>query len=116
MTLRLGLLRAVNITRCRRWHPGGIDNWSLSDWAVALAGEAGEVCNVVKKLNRERDNIRGNSKTKEELKKELGKELADTLIYLDLLAARARIDLSEVVIKKFNEVSEKFDFPERLPE
>jgi NTP pyrophosphatase (non-canonical NTP hydrolase) len=115
MTLRFRDLREVNLSRCKRWHPGGVDDWSLSDWAVAMAGEAGEVCDVVKKLNRERDGIRGNSKTEEELKIELGKELADTLIYLDLLAARAGINLSEVVTEKFNEVSEKFDFPERLP-
>ena len=34
-------LRRQNLTCCNRWHPGGIVEWSLSDWAVAAAGEMG---------------------------------------------------------------------------
>lgn len=86
-------LREANLTRCAKWHPGGVMDWSFSDWAVAMAGEAGETCDVIKKLNRERDSITGNKKTETELLDDLGKEIADTLIYLDLLAARAGIDL-----------------------
>jgi hypothetical protein len=44
-------LRAVNIARSARWHPGGIADWSLADWAVAAAGEMGEVCEVVMMLD-----------------------------------------------------------------
>lgn len=108
-------LRAANAKRVKRWHPGGVTDWSLSDWAVAMAGEAGELCNVVKKLNRERDRITGNTASEAELRDALGKEIADTLIYLDLLAMRAGLDLAEVTIGKFNEVSERVGFPERLP-
>lgn len=75
-----------NYTRCLRWHPAGINSWSLSDWAVALSGEVGELCNVVKKLNR----------------------------HLDLFAAAAGIDLSKAIVDKFNEVSIRNGFPERL--
>lgn len=80
-----------------------------------MAGEAGEACNIVKKLNRERDGIIGNTKSVDALRADLADEIADTLIYLDLLAAREGIDLAEAVITKFNTVSEKYKFPERLP-
>lgn len=113
--LTFDALRRANCSRCDRWHPGGIEDWSLSDWAVAMIGEAGEACNVVKKLNRVRDGITGNTKSEAELRAQLGAELADTLIYLDLLAQRAGIDLGAAVVAKFNAVSERVGFPERLP-
>lgn len=107
-------LRETSLARCRRWHPGGVADWSLSDWATATAGEMGEACNVVKKLNRERDGIVGNNLALAELRAQLGHEIADTLIYLDLLAAAAGIDLAAAVVDKFNIVSERNGFPERL--
>lgn len=106
-------LREMNISRCNRWQ-GGVKSWSLSDWGVAMAGEAGEICDVIKKLNRERDGLIGNGRGKEQLEKDLALELADTLIYLDLLAARAGISLEEAVVEKFNMVSKRLNFPERL--
>jgi NTP pyrophosphatase (non-canonical NTP hydrolase) len=113
--LTFDLLRAANLARCGRWHPGGVNDWSLSDWTVAMMGEAGEAANVVKKLNRERDEIGGNVDTADELRAKLAHELADTLIYLDLLAAHEGIDLAQAVADKFNIVSERMGFPERLP-
>lgn len=107
-------LRSVNLLRCRRWHPGGVDDWNLSDWGIAAAGEFGEAMNIIKKLNRERDGITGNSKSKIELLYDLADELADTIIYLDLLAARVDIDLSAAIVKKYNQTSVKVGFPERL--
>lgn len=108
----------VNLARCLRWHPGGINSWSLSDWAVALAGEVGEACDVIKKLNRIRDNLPGNYKvgqlTVESLNGQLANELADVYLYLDLLAQVAGIDLPSAIRAKFNEVSERNGFPERL--
>ena len=81
-----------------------------------MGGEAGEALNVVKKLNRERDGLTGNTIHGSELKAALANEIADTLIYLDLLAARGGIDLAAAVVSKFNAVSEREGFPERLPE
>lgn len=110
-------LREVNGTRCLRWHPQGITSWSQSDWAVAIAGEAGEMCNVVKKLNRLRDGLVGNhgdDESRTALVAKLGKELADVVIYCDLLAQREGMNLGVLVQEKFNEVSERNDFPERL--
>jgi NTP pyrophosphatase (non-canonical NTP hydrolase) len=108
----------VNLARCLRWHPAGLNSWSLSDWAVALAGEVGEACDVIKKLNRLRDNLVGNHKasqlTNESLMGELANELADVYLYLDLLAQAAQIDLPAAIRAKFNVVSERNNFPERL--
>ena len=121
-------ISAVNLTRCNRWHPDGVGSWSLSDWFSALAGETGEmmmaatdlataVCSMgdtVKKLNRARDGLPGNKLSEQELRAALRKEIADVYLYLDLLADRADIDLAEAVRDKFNEVSDRNGFPERL--
>lgn len=106
--LDLNSLRIQNVGRCEEvFHK--LDDWSPSDWATALAGEVGECCNFIKKLRRldGADAHHDTPKERDFLKQEIGKELADILIYLDLLAARFDIDLSEVTIKKFNEVSDK---------
>jgi NTP pyrophosphatase (non-canonical NTP hydrolase) len=108
-------LRKKNTSRCLRWHPGGLSDWSLSDWAVAATGELGEALNVLKKLNRERDGIIGNTEAADVLRMQFADELADTVIYLDLLAAAAGIDLEIAITQKFNRTSQKVGFPERLP-
>ena len=107
-------ISVVNKIRCLRWHPAGIESWSLSDWATAFAGEAGELCNVIKKLNRVRDGLPGNSETPDNLRKMLADEIGDVYAYLDLLAQAAGLHLDECVRHKFNRVSEKHGFPERL--
>ena len=116
MDLSFNELRAANLERCAKWHPkAGVNEWSLSDWMTATCGELGEAADVIKKLNRYRDGITGNTKSEEGLKVQLAHEIADTMIYLDLLAARAGIDLGEAVIEKFNIVSVRVGFPDRLP-
>lgn len=108
--LTLHQLRNANVERCEgAFHP--IEAWSLTDWACAAAGEMGETCNVVKKLRR-LDINSGFSRQTEQwdphgLFTDLGDEIADTVIYLDLLAARAGINLSDAVRAKFNAVSER---------
>jgi NTP pyrophosphatase (non-canonical NTP hydrolase) len=113
--LTFKIFRETNMSRCLRWHPRGFQEWSLSDWAVATAGELGEALNVIKKLNRERDGIVGNTLSIPELEASLADELADTAIYLDLLAASVGIDMAQAIAAKFNRTSEKNGFPERLP-
>ncbi len=109
-------LRETNLSRATKWHGGdGISSWSLSDWLTALVGELGEAANIIKKLNRERDSIQGNTaEQRATLADDLADEIADTMIYLDLLAARAGIDLEQVVRNKFNATSIKQGFTERL--
>jgi len=107
-------LRAANLARCARWHPGGVEDWSLADWSAAVTGEWGEANDLVKKLNRVRDGLIGNKESEAELRANLADEIADTLIYLDLFAARAGVDLAQAVISKFNAKSAEVGFPERL--
>ena len=104
----------INHRRALAWH--GPTEWSLSDWAVALAGEVGELCNVVKKLNRIRDGLPGNKEgvTKESLEIDLAKEIADVYLYLDLFATAVKVDLPAAIKFKFNEVSQRIGFKEQL--
>lgn len=108
MSLDFDKLRAANVTRCGgAFHP--IESWSLTDWACAATLAQREAANVTKKLCRlEHDLATGHAKADEaQLKADLAHELADTVIYLDLWAARAGIDLGEAVRTKFNILSAK---------
>lgn len=106
----LGYFSEVNARRCEAKEAFNhqLKDWSLSDWITAAAGEMGEAANVIKKLNRIRDGIPGNKETEDELWILLGKEIADTVCYLDLLATRAGFSLEEILVSKFNEVSDRF--------
>lgn len=109
-------LRAANVPRCERWHTGA-DDWTAADWSNAMCGEAGEAANVVKKLRRHETHIGAlaNTPPPAELVGMLADELADVVAYVDLLAHYYGIDLSRAVADKFNRVSERNGFPERLP-
>lgn len=108
-------LRDVNGRRCLRWHDGS-EPWTGADWATAMGGECGEALNVVKKLRRGECGVPAPADPERaELIDMLAAELADTAIYLDLLAAFYGIDLAAAVVAKFNVVSERNGFPERLP-
>ncbi|MEY4942624.1 MAG: hypothetical protein RL254_805 [Planctomycetota bacterium] len=111
-------LRAANLSRCAKWHPGGLNEWSLSDWFTATMGELGEAANIGKKLNRIRDGMAGNKPGEDEayLRSELADEIADVAIYLDILAASEGINLAAAIASKFNKTSIKVGFSERLRE
>jgi NTP pyrophosphatase (non-canonical NTP hydrolase) len=115
-TLSLGELRAANASRVKDWHGGpGVQDWSVMEWGCAMAGEAGEACNVAKKIRRRDMKLarRGHEYT-DDLKAKLAEECADTLIYLDLLCLHQDIDLAAAVREKFNRISAEFGFPQRL--
>lgn len=118
--LTFSALGEANLLRAQKWHRGGLEEWSIADWATAMAGEAGEICNAVKKLRRIEDEIANISEperqlsTRQEALEKIGEEIADTLIYLDLLAQRCGVNLSEAVIEKYNSVSVKYGFPDRI--
>lgn len=100
-------LREINVKRCESsFFP--LKSKDGPWWGNAMAGECGEACNIVKKIDRD-----GWSP---ELQNALGKELADIVTYADLLAARFGIDLAQVVAIKFNEVSERVGSDLRLDE
>lgn len=115
MSLTFERLRQTNATRLRRWHSE--DNWTGSDWSNAMCGEAGEAANVVKKLRRIELGGAADAKrelSEEDLIRDLGFEIADVVIYADLLAKKYGINLEAAVVEKFNIVSERWSFPERL--
>lgn len=89
-----------------------LDSWTLSDWLTAAAGELGEAANAIKKLNRVRDGIPGNTETPDQLRLALADELADTAIYLDLLAQAAGFDLEEIREARFQATSRKIGYKE----
>lgn len=101
-------LRAANAARQAEWDT---DNQiDLAYRGNELAGEVGEACNVIKKLERERRGIRGSRDTLEHL----AEELADVVICIDLIAMQAGIDLDAAVALKFNATSEKVGLQTRL--
>lgn len=116
-SLTFAHLRAVNVGRAARWHPGFPDDgkWNGADWSNAAAGEMGEACNVVKKLRRQETGGRGEvDPDYAVLLSKLGDEIADTIIYLDLLAVFYGVDVAAAVVRKFDAVSVREGLPERL--
>jgi NTP pyrophosphatase (non-canonical NTP hydrolase) len=102
MTLRQ--LQEKNRERSYFWTNGPMDVlWCSNE----LAGETGEVCNVVKKLERERRGIKGSRATAEQLAEELG----DVVICASLLANSYGIDLEKAVKDKFNKTSASVGLP-----
>lgn len=105
----------INRERANRWHgdPFWKDGWTGADWSNAMAGEAGEACNVVKKLRRQDFGIQqAEASSREQLLESLAKEIGDTFLYLDLLAQYYRLDLAKCVVDTFNRVSVREGFPE----
>jgi NTP pyrophosphatase (non-canonical NTP hydrolase) len=131
-------VQQANAARCARWHPGypHDDTWTIADWSNAVAGEAGELAeaildlalgglhvasltgrlaNDVKKLRRyETGTNTAVDKPREVLERAIEDEAADVALYLDLLATRLGFNLATAMARKFNEVSARQDFPERL--
>ena len=113
--MNLNHLRNENVIRCERvFHP--LKAWTPAEWACAMAGEAGEACNVAKKIKRLETgtNTAKAPQTMDECRKLMAAELADTVIYADLLAASLDINLGEAIREKFNAVSERMNYQGRL--
>ena len=113
MSLTFQQLRDANLARLpefkdrhgRKCHyevhgqPVGFD-WELSQWCNALCGELGEAANLIKKVER-------GDFVLDEVRDELADELCDIATYLDILAHRAGVNLSEAIRSKWNRVSER---------
>lgn len=95
-------LRAANQLRQAEW-PGAAIRTDASFRGNELAGETGEACNVIKKLERERLGIAGSRDTVSHL----AEELADVVICADLIADTYGIDLWAAIRAKFNATSNK---------
>lgn len=78
-------LRRASARRQKEWDTGA--QLTLAYRGNELAGEVGEACNVIKKLERERLGIRGSRATVNDL----ADELADVIICMGLVAAHVGI-------------------------
>jgi len=113
-------IRLINQKRCDRWH-NNKEDWTLGDWGNALAGEVGELCNVVKKLRRHESKVSLEYNTPElnVLIDNFAEEVADVLLYLDLLCWKAGVKpytLERILEQKFNEVSQAQGWPDLIIE
>lgn len=117
------LLFAIMVTngsRVQKWHPGfplerGPNAWTVSDWTNALAGEAGELANVAKKIRRLECGLTGRPhETMEVMKEKAAEEFADVILYADLVAHYLDINPTRAIAMKFNKTSEEYGFPERM--
>ena len=110
-------LKKVNEKRSLEGYKMKLTDWSLSQWSNAVAGETGELCNIIKKVergdfhkrpeNQSQNPELNNDYAAAQYREEIGKEAADIVIYLDLLCTREGIDLGDEIVKKFNEVSKR---------
>lgn len=101
-------LRVANQKRHQQWAGGR--ELPLSFRGVELAGETGEACNEIKKIERTRLNLVGGKTDLSGLKE----ELADVIICADLIAMDLGIDLADAIRDKFNKTSEKYDLETRI--
>ena len=89
--------------------------WSYAEWTNAMAGEAGEACNLTKKLLRHRDGTSGNMKEEdkdvENLKLRAAKEIADVIIYADLAIQALGYDTTDILQQTFNAKSIQMNCP-----
>lgn len=99
---------------CKRRHQewGKGSDIDLSFRGLELAGEVGEVCNELKKLERVRLGLVGGKTDLDDLKE----ELADVLICVGLIAMDLDIDLGPEIQKKFDKTSQKYDLKTRFDE
>lgn len=101
-------LADANRARQIEWDPA--NSLTLAFRGNEMAGEVGEACNIIKKLERERLGLPGGRATSEAL----AEELADVIICTSLIATSEGIDLAQAVIDKFNKSSDKLGLRTKL--
>ena len=109
-------LRKAHENREKRWTKGA-EEWSINDMLVGLGGECGEALNEGKKLRRLETGMQqhGNVPVSHLVAKhKIMLELADMIHYAELVAMKLGLSLEEAVVEKFNSISEREGFPERL--
>ena len=116
MKLDLQKFREINVQRAKYGFKC-YDNQPLTYWTTALAGEVGELCNMIKKIQRvEKGGVDGGSSyTAKDITPDMLKdEIGGIAIYLDLLASLLGISLEEAIIETFNNKSDKQGFAEKV--
>ena len=113
----------ISLSRAKRWHKGGIEEWSALEWAGATCGEAGEAANAAKKLKLLEDGIASvneGERNLEDIKsaqRVVAHEAIDTILYAFLLCNRVGLfgdDVEELLVDVFNQKSQEYGFPERI--
>ena len=102
-------LRQANLARAKEWNPTGADT-GPGFAGLELAGEVGELCNLLKKAERARLGLVGGSVSPAAI----AEELADVVICADLVGLALGLDLWPIVVTKFNATSEAKGFATRL--
>lgn len=108
----------INRIRSNKWMKS--DNPPLMYFSNAMAGETGEVCNAVKKLERVINGLRNkengvDKRNVPELEQKIANECADSIIYALLILDRLNFDAQAVISDVFDQKSIEYDFPERAP-
>ena len=80
--------------------------WPLQNWALAIACEAGELCNLIKKC------LRGDF-TVPERRQEILHELADIMTYCDLAMSSLSADTATEIQAKFEIISARVGWREQ---
>ena len=106
--LDLAELREKNETRANEWRRDRTtqSRTPLTFSTTELAGEVGELCNEIKKVERKTYGLAG-GKTLEEAFPKICEELADVVICADLIGMKLGINLPSIVRDKFNKTSDK---------
>lgn len=126
LELTISEISEINNERKREWHNDADTDWSPAEWGNAFAGECGELCNYLKKILRHDMGIRQlaikegseyeNPAVRQALIDKAAKEIADSFLYLNIIADELNIDMYQAIVQKFNEVSERENLPQRMPE
>jgi NTP pyrophosphatase (non-canonical NTP hydrolase) len=77
--------------------------------ALALAGEAGEVANLVKKLVRQSNSLAPVTVVDDEDRAKLGEELGDVLWYVSALATELGFTLEEVAKANLTKLAKRYE-------
>lgn len=89
----------INAQRCvEAFHRPA--EWSVPLWCLAIAGEAGELCNLVKKIER-------GDFSYADKRQAILEEIVDVMTYCDLLISVMGADTAAELRKKFNAVSDR---------
>lgn len=80
--------------------------WESDDWLLAVVGEVGEAANKVKKIKRDHGD--------QPSLYDVAIEIADVITYADLTIQRLGFSTEEVLIKKFDEVSDRYGSSDKL--
>ena len=104
-SLRQPGLSFMTLGQANRWRNeesfgNSCRDWGPVDWSNAVAGEAGEACNVVKKFRRGDFGLI-------QMKERVSEEIGGVVIYADLFAQHLGLNLQDLVVKTFNDVSNK---------